>query len=170
MKYFVAVFVFFITLGLTIQSIAKEPMSLCNAKTAASAKECAPEKHDEHDDHSALANRMNSLFPEKQQQTELSKRPSAVELITPKFMSRVTSPAKLEWKESTGADAYHLQIATDPNFKWLVVNEHFVKATSFEFSKAEAGQKYFWRVAAESTKNDAMFMKSNFVSSIFIVK
>jgi hypothetical protein len=61
-------------------------------------------------------------------------------------------------------------VATDPNFKWIVAEDHFVKTNTFEFSKAEAGQKYFWRVAAYNTDNDSMYTKSNFTSSVFIAK
>lgn len=163
-NYLAAFFVFFITLSLTPQSTANpQAASVCtpshNAKTCAS--EVSP------DDHAAA---MNSLFPEKQPLTKLTVRPGVVALISPKFLSQVTGSTKLAWKAAPGANAYHIQIATDPNFKWLIADEHFISTTSYEFTKAEAGNRYFWRVAAFNSDNEAMFMKSNFVSSVFTVK
>lgn len=168
MKYLLAAtFVFLITLGLTVQSLASKPEVVCKA-SAHNTEKCAPEaKEEHHDEH--LAN-MNSLFPEKQKIAKLSARPSVVDLVSPKFMAKVTGTAKLEWKAVAGANAYHVQVATDPNFKWLIADDHFVKTNSFEVTKTEAGQKYYWRVAAENTENDSMFTKSNFVSSVFVTK
>ena len=113
---------------------------------------------------------MNSLFPEKLKNPALSKVPATVDLISPKFLARIDGTAKLEWKEAAGANSYHVQVATDPNFKWLVVNEKSVQATSFEFTPSEAGKKYFWRVAAFNTNNESMFTKSLFNGSAFIAK
>jgi hypothetical protein len=169
MKFLIAAFVFFLTLGLTTKTIASEP----EAETCSPEAKCddhaaaAPHTKGEHKD---LSKEMNSLFPEKQQNPKLSTRPSVVEITAPKFLSKVTGAAKLEWKEARGANAYHVQVATDPNFKWLVAEDHFVKNNAFEFAKAEAGHKYFWRVAAYNTDNESMFTKSNFTSSVFISK
>lgn len=164
MKYLLAAaIVFFITLSLTLQSTASEHEAACSATSG--TKKCDPESH--HKDPTAT---MNSLFPEKQQLSKLTDLPTIVELRSPKFLSKLSGPAKLEWKAATGANAYHIQIATDPNFKWLVTDEHFVKTTSFEFTKTTAGTRYFWRVAAFNTDNESMFTKSNFASSAFVTK
>lgn len=169
MKFFIAAFVFFLTLGLTTKTIASEPEA--TACKAESTEKCADPATGHakagHKDHSA---EMNSLFPEKQQNPKLSSRPSVVEITAPKFLSKISGPAKLEWKEARGANTYHVQVATDPNFKWLVAEDHFVKTNSFGFEKAEACRKYFWRVAAYNTDNDSTFTKSNFTSSVFIAK
>lgn len=169
MKFFVAAFVFFLTLGLTTKTIASEPeAAACKAESTEKCADTATgHAKGGHKDHSA---EMNSLFPEKQQNPKLSSRPGVVEITAPKFLSKVNGPAKLEWKEARGANTYHVQVATDPNFKWLVAEDHFVKTNSFGFEKAEAGRKYFWRVAAYNTDNDSTFTKSNFTSSVFIAK
>lgn len=171
MRYFVAAFAFVLTLGLTTKTIASAPPSDASC-TPENTAQCAPahaaaHTGEGHGDHGAV---MNSLFPEKKANPEVARTPATVELLTPKFLAKVEGAAHLEWKEVSGADAYHLQVATDPNFKWLLVNDHFVKGTSFEFDKAEAGKKYFWRVAAYNTHNDSMFNKSLFNSSAFVAK
>ncbi len=165
MNYFLASFVFFLTLGLTIKTLANEPAA--PACTAEGTTRCAEAMASNHKDHSA---EMNSLFPEKLQNPKQSARPAVVEIVAPKFLSTVAGTATLQWKEARGANAYHIQVATDPNFKWLVDENKFVKTTSFEFAKAQTGLKYFWRVAAVNTENDASFTKSNFSNSVFIAK
>ncbi|MEQ1723326.1 MAG: fibronectin type III domain-containing protein [Pseudobdellovibrio sp.] len=169
MKFLIAAFVFFLTLGLTTKTIASEPESATCTPEAKCDDHAAKTPHAK-GAHKDLSKEMNSLFPEKQQNPKLSTRPSVVEITAPKFLSKVTGSAKLQWKEALGANTYHVQVATDPNFKWLVAEDHFVKTNTFEFSKAEGGLKYFWRVAAYNTDNDSTFTKSNFTSSVFISK
>ncbi len=147
MKYFIAIFVFSVTVGLSMQSTAGAGAG-----------------------HNDLVKQMNSLFPEKQQLKKATARPAVVELTEPRFLAKISGPTRLEWKEAPGANVYHVQVATDPNFKWLVANEHFVKINSFEFAKPAAGNKYFWRVAAYNTNNDSGYNKSNFTSSVFVAK
>lgn len=171
MKLLLAVGIFMITLALTIQSTASTPDTACSAHNANDAK-CLAEQNAhgakaEHHDPSA---KMNSLFPEKHPIEKMAIQPSSVELTAPKFLSKVNGSAKLQWKESKGANAYHIQVATDPNFKWLVAEEHLLRATSFEFTKIEAGKKYFWRVAAYNSENESSFTKSNFTSSTFVTQ
>jgi|GEM_PF-3621951 len=159
MQYLIAAFIFIITLGFSLYSTASQPDSKCSVTNEAPA--CAPKDH---------TITMNSLFPEKQPLTKLTTRPTRVVLSSPKFLAKVTGAVKLEWTGVPGANTYHVQIATDPNFKWLVADEHFIKETSFEFAKTEARNKYFWRVAAFNTDNESMFTKSIFVDSIFITQ
>lgn len=173
MKFLIAAFVFFLTLSLTTKTIASEPEA--TTCTAESTEKCADPTATAHTGHANAGHKdhsaeMNSLFPAKQQNPKLSARPSVVEITAPKFLSKVAGPAKLEWKEARGANTYHVQVATDPNFKWLVAEDHFVKTNTFDFATVEAGKKYFWRVAAYNTDNDSMFTKSNFTSSVFIAK
>lgn len=169
MRYLVAAFVFFLTIGMTIKTIASAPqVETCKAEntekcTDAAKMHSGAGKMDHHSE-------MNSLFPEKKKDPKVTGRPTTVDLTAPKFLSKVSGKVTLQWKAANGADAYHIQVATDPNFKWLLVNEHFVKATSFDLPALEAGKKYFWRAAAVNTLNDSGFTKSNFSSSAFEVK
>jgi hypothetical protein len=91
-------------------------------------------------------------------------------LNSPSFLAAVGTQVTLEWEETFGGAEYHLQIATDPNFKWLLVNEKFLKATSYDFTAPEAGKKYYWRVAGFSRNNNASYTKGKFNGSAFVVK
>ena len=97
--------------------------------------------------------------------------PDSVELVAPEYAAVIAGDkATVEWKGVEGADQYHVQVAKDPNFKWLVANEYFNKTTSYEVSGLEAGKTYFWRVAAVNSKNEQLFRKSSFKASSFAVK
>ncbi|PIS11912.1 MAG: fibronectin type III domain-containing protein [Bdellovibrio sp. CG10_big_fil_rev_8_21_14_0_10_47_8] len=101
------------------------------------------------------------LFPKKEADASKATRPAVVELLEPKALSKVSgSDVTLKWSEATGAESYHLQVATDPNFKWLVVNEAFVKGTSYDVKGLEAGLHYFWRVYGQRSENDRGWMSS----------
>lgn len=169
MKFLVAITAIILALGLSAEVVANEPDVACSAQNTA---KCPPavEAHGAKSGQKDLATEMNSLFPEKQQNSNLSSQPAMVELTSPKFLSKVSGTIKLEWKPATGANAYHVQVATDPNFKWLVAEEHFDKTNSFSFTKGEPGKKYYWRVAAFNTNNDSMYTKSNFSGSVFETK
>ncbi len=169
MKYAIAALVFILAFGLTIKSVATEP-ELCTAEKKDNCLESKSTKghHAKPTEHEELNKKMNSLFPEKQKNPMQSDRPTTVKLSSPKFLSKISgSEIKLEWVSVDGATNYHVQVATDPNFKWLIANDHWVKTNSFEAKNLEAGQKYFWRVAAVKGDNDAMYTKSLFVSSVF---
>lgn len=169
MKYFIAVAAFLLTLGLTTKTLAGNAPSDASCSPESETK-CADTGHGAHGGHGNKDAIMNSLFPEKQQNPEMSKRPAKVNLTSPKFLSRVEGAAQLEWAAVSGANAYHVQVATDPHFKWLVVNDTGVTGTSYQFDKQESGKKYFWRVAAYNTHNESTFTKSLFNSSAFIAK
>lgn len=166
MKFLVAGFVFFLTLGLSTKSIAAEHETACKPES----KECAGAPAVHGGGHNDLATKMNSLFPQPKKNAGLTTKPQDVNPLQPKFLAHVAAgTVKLVWSEAKATD-YHVQVATDPNFKWLVVNEKFVKGNAFEFKTAEAGKKYFWRVAAVNPANDTTFTKSNFNSSAFLTQ
>jgi hypothetical protein len=77
-------------------------------------------------------------------------------------------PETLKWK-AEGADTFHVQVATDPRFKWLVIDDHYVKANSFDLKALTKGQQYFWRIAARKPDNDAGNTKGFFKTSSFEV-
>ena len=170
MKLLVAVLVFIATLGLTTKSVANhEPNH--EEKCSGDSKACGEAKaaHGENEEE-ANAAKMSSLFPTKQKNADLGARPAVTELTSPAFLAVVgAGSVKLEWKAVPTATDYHVQVATDPNFKWLVANEKFVKTNSYDF-KAEAGKRYFWRVASFKGDNNPSYTKSNFVGSAFNVK
>lgn len=164
---------------IAIQSWAATPAHESTHKTHETAAVCSGEKTEQctsgeathNEEHEGTSARMNSLFPQPVQNPSVTVRPLTVKLNAPAFLGHVSAGSvKLEWAASTGATGYHLQIATDSNFKWLVVNDAHVTGTSYDFGQAETGKTYFWRVAATNYANNSMYTKSLFVSSVFDVK
>lgn len=97
--------------------------------------------------------------------------PGKVEIVEPQPLSKVTgATVTLKWKPSQGATVYHIQVATDPRFKWLVSENHNVAGESYEVSNLQQGQQYFWRVAGRAPENDASWTKGFFATSSFEVK
>ncbi len=174
MKFVLSAFVFFLALGLSLKSVASTPKNSPETCTAETQNcEATKEAHSKHkgaeNAHgNGLSEHMNSLFPEKQKNPTVTARPTSVKLTSPKFLAKVSTPTvKLEWAAADGATSYHVQVATDPNFKWLVTNEHFVKTTSYDMANLQPGQKYYWRIASLKGENDSSFTKSLFISSVF---
>lgn len=148
MKILVSVLAIALTFALTTKALASE------------------EAHGE--DHEALAKKMNSLFPPKQANPEDAKIPAKPELTSPAYFAAITTPSvKLEWKAAADAQEYHVQVATDPNFKWIVAEDYAHKETNFEVTKLEPGKHYFWRVASVRPDNWKTFRKSYFAASMF---
>ncbi|WP_413289141.1 fibronectin type III domain-containing protein [Bdellovibrio sp. HCB337] len=111
---------------------------------------------------------MNALFPPPQPNTTLGERPDKPELTAPTYFQKVgDSKVTLQWKASPNAEAYHVQVATDPNFKWLVKEENIYKGTSLEVSGLQGGKHYFWRVSGVKPDNKAGHMQGAFASSMF---
>lgn len=96
--------------------------------------------------------------------------PAKPKLAEPAAFAKVSGPVQLKWAAVDTATNYHVQVATDPNFKWILVEDHFVQPTEFTFSTGEAGKTYWWRVAAVKNNNKPTHMKSFFASSSFTVK
>ena len=111
-----------------------------------------------------------NLFPKPQANPAKATTPDMVKLEAPKFFAELSGTASLKWSASPTATNYHLQVATDPNFKWLVVNEQELKDTGFEVKGLEAGKHYFWRVLAVKRDNNATWMKSYWAQSMFSAK
>lgn len=172
MKFFTSILTFISLFSLSANLMAAAPSldQKCDSgKTEAAAcddqkKASYAEKKKHH------AEVLNSLFPEMKPDRAMVQVPSKVELSSPAFLAKVGTVVKVAWQESFGGAEYHLQIATDPNFKWLLVNEKFHKTTSYDFTAPEAGKKYYWRVAGFSRKNTASYTKGPFSSSAFVVK
>lgn len=113
-----------------------------------------------------------ALFPQpKADVANKGTAPKPVELVAPAMHAKVAgSSVKLEWKASDGANSYHVQVATDPNFKWLTADDHWVKGTSFEAKDLEKGKLYYWRVAPWKDGNMAAANKGFFTPSSFVTE
>lgn len=113
----------------------------------------------------------HEFFPKKPADKSRATRLATAELLEPKALSAVTGTSvTLKWKAVEGADVYRLQVATDPNFKWLVSQQDFVKDTSFQVNDLKAGEHYFWRIYAWNTQADPSWMSSYSSVSSFSVK
>ncbi len=176
MKFTITALVFFLALGITFKSVATNTEA---CRGGDNQEHCAESNATEHGNTKSHGNaheeklgvKMNSLFPQYKPNPNAVARPSTVKLNSPKFLSEVPAGAvKLEWTPVDGASNYHVQVATDPNFKWLITNDPWVKTNSFDAAQLEAGRKYYWRVAAIRSQNESMFTKSVFVSSVFSIK
>lgn len=139
MKILVSFIIFFAATVISIQSLAKE----------------------EHRDNSAL-------FPPKEPNKALSTVPAATSLSEPAFMAKVSgSEVTLKWAAVEGVETYHVQVATDPVYKWLTVDEKLYKGTSLQLKDLQPGKHYYWRVAAFKAKNMNSFSKGEFTKSMF---
>src|ERR1044072_7495949 len=88
---------------------------------------------------------MNALFPQPQPNLSLGQPPAKPELESPTYFQKVSdSKITLKWKEAADAPTYHVQVATDPNFKWLVKEEFLFKGTTLDVGGLEPGKHYFW--------------------------
>jgi hypothetical protein len=111
---------------------------------------------------------MNALFPQPKPNTSLSQRPDKPVLESPTFFEKIAdAKVILKWKETPGATAYHVQIATDPNFKWLLQEEQLLKATTLEVSGLQGGNHYFWRVAGVKPENKSGHLQGVYAASMF---
>lgn len=108
-----------------------------------------------------------TLFPPHVPNPAMATPPPKTRLLEPTFQQTTDTSASLRWEAATGADHYHLQVATDPNFKWLVVDDHYVKGTSFNVSSLKPSTRYFWRVAGRKSDNKAATNKAPFATSAF---
>ncbi len=61
----------------------------------------------------------------------------------------------LTWNASTGAESYHLQLATDANFDTLVVNQSALADTSHQATGLGQATPYWWRVRASNAGGDS---------------
>lgn len=112
-----------------------------------------------------------TLFPQPKADPSKASAPGLAKPSSPTFLEVVTADSvKLEWDAAENASVYHVQVATDANFKWLVTENHRVEGESFQVSGLEKGKRYFWRVAAWTDGNMASTNKGTFSVSSFETK
>ncbi|MBC7371191.1 MAG: fibronectin type III domain-containing protein [Bdellovibrionaceae bacterium] len=118
--------------------------------------------------HKDLATEMNALFPKSIPNLALSTPPGKPELETPTYFQKLSdNKVTLKWKAAENAVVYHVQIATDPNYKWLVKEEQLFSGNSLEVSGLEANKHYFWRVAGVKPDNKKGDIKGAYAASMF---
>lgn len=121
---------------------------------------------------SPIVHRENSsLFPPKKADPSKSTPPATPKLVAPKFQEELAAgDVTLKWEDVPTASVYHVQVATDPNFKWLKIDDHSVRATTLDVKGLEKGRLYFWRVAGWKNDNMAATSHGQFAVSTFEVK
>jgi hypothetical protein len=111
------------------------------------------------------------LFPQPQPNATVTMTPEKPSIVEPAFFAAHPSDTIiLKWKASNTATHYHVQVAKDANFKWLILDNATVAKTEVEVSKLEKNKHYYWRVAAVNSKNDPSYTKSVFAASMFETK
>ncbi|HPI40377.1 MAG TPA: fibronectin type III domain-containing protein [Pseudobdellovibrionaceae bacterium] len=117
--------------------------------------------------HPDKATKMANVLRQPVSDPLLSQIPQAPTLVSPVAYSQVsTESVTLKWNPSEGANEYHLQVASDVNFKWLIQDQPFVVGTEATLNLSK-GKNYFWRVAAVKSDNKTTHRKSNFSNSTF---
>ncbi len=109
----------------------------------------------------------NQVFKQPEANKSLSETPEKTQLLEPAFLSQIKgSEVTLKWKAVEGVK-YHLQVATDSNFKWIITNEQLVDYTEYTVKNLENNKQYFWRVYTQKPENMSAYTKSSGVSSAF---
>ncbi len=109
----------------------------------------------------------NQVFKQPVANPALATPPEKTKLLSPAFLAEVkATEVVLKWEAVEGAK-YHLQVAKDPNFKWLLTNEHLMTNTEYTVKGLEANHQYFWRVYTQKPENMAAHTKGPAVSSQF---
>jgi hypothetical protein len=62
----------------------------------------------------------------------------------------IKNTPKLSWYTSCGASTYTVQIADNPTFSPLVINQNGIDSTFYVFSGATSNTTYYWRVRAQN--------------------
>jgi hypothetical protein len=115
-----------------------------------------------------LSAEMNALFPKPLPNMALSTPPAKPELESPPYFQKLSDlKVTLKWKAAEDASVYHVQVATDPNFKWLVKEEQLFSGNTLEVAGLDAGKHYFWRVAGVKPGNKNGHIKGAYASSMF---
>jgi hypothetical protein len=112
----------------------------------------------------------NEVFKQPEKNPAKSTLPTQTQLVEPGFLAKISdAEVTLKWKAVEGDGIkYHLQVATDPNFKWLVVNQPLVSFTEYTVKELKKDQQYFWRVYTQKPDNMATYSKSAAASSAFV--
>jgi hypothetical protein len=63
----------------------------------------------------------------------------------------------LSWNPVAGAQSYHLQIARDPDFEELCLDQEQVLGNTYQASLLEPFTQHFWRLASHAGSNHSGF-------------
>ncbi|MCX7674940.1 MAG: fibronectin type III domain-containing protein [Bdellovibrionaceae bacterium] len=100
----------------------------------------------------------------------LGQPPKPPTLVSPTALSVVSGKnVELQWTPEPEAFTYHVQVAKDPMFKWIIHENHDVKENRYTLSNLPNGT-IFWRVFSQKPQNQAGLWKSRGTWSSFEVR
>ncbi len=110
-----------------------------------------------------------NFYPSHKPVKAKTQMPPAVIIEQPKPFEKISSSSVvLKWAPQDQTQNYHLQIAKDPQFKWLIVEKNPITAHQFELDLTpDSPEQIFWRVAPLSPSNDNGYTKGPFSASSF---
>lgn len=127
----------------------------------------AADSTNDHNSEKSTHTDWNKVFPQPTPNLSKSTLPASTQLLSPEFHAKVKAgDVTLKWK-AVPSVMYHLQVATDPNFKWLVAEEKLVTFTEYTLKGAKPNQQYFWRVYTQIPDNTPSYTKGAAVKSSF---
>lgn len=110
----------------------------------------------------------HEYYHQGEPQLALNAKPAVPKLVSPAALSSVSgAEVDLKWEAVAEADAYSVQVSTDPGFFSSLVNEGIWNSTDYKVKGLEAGKIYYWRVASLKTGNKTGAIKSNYKRSSF---
>jgi hypothetical protein len=123
--------------------------------------------HSDHQDKRGSSQIYRNLLPQPKTNKALATPPEKVQILAPLALTQVQgNSAHLQWSATPHATVYHVQVAKDPAFKWILQEDHAVKGTTFLATSLPQGS-IFWRVAAGRSGNMPAHWKSLFTNSSF---
>lgn len=67
----------------------------------------------------------------------------------------VPNDVTFSWNNSSGANAYHLQVSSNSSFSEIILDQFIITETSFILPNLSSNSTYFWRVSALSTYSES---------------
>jgi|GEM_PF-5971830 len=109
-------------------------------------------------------------IPQPKPILHLGQPPKAPTLVSPAPLSVVSGKSvELQWTPEPEAFTYHVQVAKDPMFKWIIHENHEVKKNRYQVTDLPSGT-IFWRVFSQKPQNQAGLWKSPGAWSSFEIK
>jgi hypothetical protein len=81
--------------------------------------------------------------------------------------TNITMYTQLIWLPLAGATSYHLQLALDPDYSELMIDEYNITPAYFQITRLLSNMKYYWRVRATNGREWSMWSEEwNFTTKV----
>jgi hypothetical protein len=81
--------------------------------------------------------------------------------------TNITMYTQLIWLPLAGATSYHLQLALDPGYSELMIDEYNITPAYFQITRLLSNMKYYWRVRATNGREWSMWSEEwNFTTKV----